>query len=265
VKPKNKIVGLVPAAGFATRISSLECSKEIYPISHPGKDSRVVSSYLFDNFKAAGISQAYVVLRTGKWDIPEYFENEPTPDLNLAFVVTDATDGVPQTINKAYSFINSYKVAFGFPDILSTPPNSFDLLMQKQETTNAELVLGLYRATKPNKVDMVRFDKLGVIKNIHIKPASTNLTYTWINAVWTPVFTDFIHEYLDDFNSNQLKRTNFDRRELYLGDVIREAIHSGLKATYVKFETGSYVDIGTPEELKKVTNPEWLQRFYSDE
>jgi glucose-1-phosphate thymidylyltransferase len=34
-----------------------------------------------------------------------------------------------------------------------------------------------------------------------------------------------------------------------LGNVIQEAIHNGLTVEYVIFEQGSYLDIGTPEDL----------------
>jgi glucose-1-phosphate thymidylyltransferase len=37
--------------------------------------------------------------------------------------------------------------------------------------------------------------------------------------------------------------------ELYLGDVIHAAIHIQLKIENIIFEEGSYIDIGTPEDL----------------
>ena len=42
-------------------------------------------------------------------------------------------------------------------------------------------------------------------------------------------------------------------RELYMGDIIREAIISGLKTDYLLFGDGYYRDMGTWEELRKLS------------
>ena len=73
---QKEIVGLIPAAGQGTRIGPLPCSKEIYPIGFdPSLEGRpkAVSHYLLEKMKSADIQKAYVVLRAGKWDIPNYF------------------------------------------------------------------------------------------------------------------------------------------------------------------------------------------------
>jgi glucose-1-phosphate thymidylyltransferase len=52
-----EIVGIVPAAGQATRISPLPCSKELYPIAfrrgESGARPKVVSHYLFGRLASA--------------------------------------------------------------------------------------------------------------------------------------------------------------------------------------------------------------------
>ena len=42
-------------------------------------------------------------------------------------------------------------------------------------------------------------------------------------------------------------------RELFIGDIIREAIISGLKTDYLLFGDGFYRDMGTWEELRKLS------------
>ena len=77
--PLREIVGIIPAAGKATRVSPLPCSKEIFPIGFSNmEDAQVirpkpVGQYLLEHFRRAGAKRAYIVLRKGKWDIPEYF------------------------------------------------------------------------------------------------------------------------------------------------------------------------------------------------
>jgi len=260
MKRRDDLIGLIPAAGYGKRISPLPCSKEVYPIIGSNGERSVVASYLLRSFKKAGIKRTYMVLRKGKWDIPEYFRNGTSVDMNIAFIVTDPTEGVPQTIKKAYPFIKQSKVIFGFPDILFKPLNAFQNLLVKQEETGADLVLGLFKTENPHKADMISFDRESNLKNIIIKPETTDLKYTWIIAVWTSVFTRFLQESLEkeEYDINKVEKND----ELYIGDIVRKAIHSGLKTSYIKFESGAYLDIGTPAQLAKANNINWLKNFY---
>lgn len=257
---KNKnVVGIIPAAGFARRISSIvSCSKEIYPIQFPNGDIRVASSLLMQSYANAGVDKTYIVLRTGKWDIPEHFEDGDNTGLNLAYIVSNQTGGVPYTIDKAYPFINENIVLLGFPDILFTPLNAYEVLLDKQRSSGADLVLGLFKTDKPEKADMVSFNHKGNPIDIVIKPNKTVLEYTWIMAVWTPLFSQFIHFYLQDERS-----FSTPQKELYIGNIVKEAIYGGLNTAYIKFDKGAFIDIGTPAELKKVRDRDWINRFYS--
>jgi dTDP-glucose pyrophosphorylase len=40
-----------------------------------------------------------------------------------------------------------------------------------------------------------------------------------------------------------------DRKEIFMGDVIREAIGSELKIDQIMFPQGTYIDIGSPEDM----------------
>lgn len=253
----NDLVGIIPAAGYARRVSKLPCSKEIYPIVHPDGRSTVASSYLIESFKKAGAEQAYLILRKGKWDIAEYYKDGSNAGLPLAHIVIEATPGVPHTLDKAYPFIQSQKILFGFPDILFKPGDAFNSLLEKQKAAGADLVLGLFKAENPQKADMVARDiEQERVKDIIIKPEQTSLTHTWIIAVWTPSFTNFLHTYLKEKPAAHVE----NGKELYIGDVFREAIQTGLKSAYVEFNQGVFIDIGTPEDLAKVNSLDWLNQ-----
>lgn len=254
----NDVVGIIPAAGYARRISPLPCSKEIYPIMNPDGTTSVAASYLLESFRKADIQQAYTIIRKEKWDIPAYFKEGRSVGLNLAYIVCGATEGLPQTINKAYSFIKDKRVAFGFPDILLQPSNIFTSLLYEQENTDADLVLGLFEATDPQKMDMVEFNSEEELKDIIIKPDKTNLTQTWIVAVWTPVFSRFLNECVRD----RLSVKSRNKEEIHIGDVFRKAIQHGIQTSYKKFKN-PYLDIGTPEALKKINDFSCIDKFTS--
>lgn len=259
----GKVAGLIPAAGYARRISPLPCSKEIYPIVQPDGSRRVAASYLMENLRKASVERTYMILREGKWDIPAYFSGDANAGLDLAYVVTEATEGVPQTIDKAYPFIKQDKVLFGFPDILIQPSSACVSLLERQGDTGADLVLGVFLARDPGKMDMIDFNAQGEIEDIVIKPETTSLRYTWIIAAWTPAFTVFLHDYIIQNNSDGSSdnKTSENKGELYMGDVFRDAIQWGMKTACVTFEEGAYLDIGTPSELQKAGNVDWIRRF----
>src|SRR6187200_975011 len=101
------IVGVVPAAGRARRISPMPCSKEIFPIGfrtdeHGQVRTQVVSHHLLAKFARAGATRGYVVLRDGKWDIPAYFGDGHLVGLDLAYVVIPGSLGPPDTVDRAY-------------------------------------------------------------------------------------------------------------------------------------------------------------------
>lgn len=261
----DNVIGLIPAAGFATRVASmLTCSKEIQPVTLSDGSSRVVSSFLLESLQQASAKKAYFVLRRGKWDIPEYFSNGFQSEMDLAYIVSEATQGVPFTIDKAFPFINESTVLLGFPDIIFSPTDAFQILLDKKKSLGADLVLGLFKTDKPQKADMVKFDADGNLSEIVIKPKETDLVYTWIMAAWTPVFTRFMHDYLDKhtvpYSGNESDKKS---SELHIGDIVREAISAGLKTSHVTFESGKFLDIGTPSDLQKVSSQNWLTHFDS--
>ena len=258
----HPIIGLLPAGGQATRIAPLPLSKELYPIgfqavasetSQPSLRPKVVSQYLLERLQQAGITQAYFILRPGKWDIPAYFGDGSALDMHLGYLIMGLPYGVPYTLDQAYPFVQNAIVALGFPDILFWPEAAFSQLLQRQARTQADVVLGLFPTDQPQKAGMVDFDAFGRVRLIIEKPSQTDLKYMWAIAVWTPTFTQFLHDHLIAVEAakTQIPEAERSLRELAIGDVIQAGITTGLRVEAEVFETGVYLDIGTPENLVK--------------
>ena len=164
---KKTIVGLLPAGGTAARVSPLPCSKEIFPIGFHSSESKVglrpkaSAHYLIENMQRAGAQKAYFILRNGKWDIPAYFGDGGMVGLPLGYLMMRRPDGVPFTLDQAYPFVGEATVLFGFPDILFQPGDAFVRLIDRQAETGAGLVIGLFPAHQPQKMDMVDLDPHG--------------------------------------------------------------------------------------------------------
>jgi glucose-1-phosphate thymidylyltransferase len=246
----DSVIGLIPAGGYARRISPLPCSKEVYPIGfwHGANEKhgrpKVVCHYLLEKLRAAAVTKAYIVLRRGKWDIPSYFQDGRMLGMQLAYLMLGPPYGVPYTVDQAYSFVQDKHIAFGFPDILFAPDDAFAQLLSLQQAKLADVILGLFPARQPHKVDMVNVNSEGRVEQLIIRPSQSLLRYTWGIAVWRPSFTRFLHDHLLD-----RKVPAPEGPELCMGDVFEAAIRSGLRIDGVAVSSEPYVDIGTPEDL----------------
>jgi glucose-1-phosphate thymidylyltransferase len=241
-----EVIGLIPAAGHAKRIAPLPCSKELYPIEPPlaaGVGPKVVSQFLLEKMSLAGIARAYFVLRPGKWDVPSYFGDGSRVKMRLAYLTLNESPGVPFTIDHAYLFVRNAKVAFGFPDILVHPPDAFVRLREQQERSNADVTLGLCRTTPESRYDLVDFDERGIVRSVILRPPDESLGYTWVLALWTPTFTEFLHAYADRHRSSAREV------ELSAGHLMKAAVDGGLRVDAVILSEESHLDIGTPEGL----------------
>jgi glucose-1-phosphate thymidylyltransferase len=257
MKNDREIVGLIPAGGRASRLGKIPLSKEIFPIIAPGSNDKisVVSENLMQYFKTAGISNVYFIIRKGKWDIPDYFGDGSEIGMNIGYLLMNLPYGTPFTLNQAYPFVKDKIIALGYPDILIKPANCYSVLVQKFRNIDADIILGIFPITNYLKWDMIEFDDQKNIRNIVVKQNRPDLQYGWTVALWNSEFSRYINNYLiTHLKKNpdgMLKLAGFEKRELYVGDIIQQAILDKLKVDYVKFENGSCIDIGTISDLKK--------------
>ena len=217
-----------------------------------------VCSCLIESYRAANINDITIIIREGKEDIPKKLESGEKYGVDIEYLYTQNPYGPPYTLDEAYSKSKNKFVAIGFPDILFTPSTAFEALIEKQQNTNADVVLGLFRAPHPEKMDMVAFDQSGAIESIQIKPQQTSLVWTWILAVWSPVFSKFMHQNLQDM----LKEFESKKRtECHVGTFFQIALSEGISFEYEYFDQGKLIDIGTPDELQQIEQacPSWLR------
>lgn len=257
----QRIIGLLPAAGQGSRISPLPMSKELFPIgfqnlADKGLRPKVACQYLLEAMGRAGVQESFFILRSGKWDIPAYLGDGSQLNMRLAYLTVHVPFGVPFSLNQAYPFVKDAIVAMGFPDILFSPSEAYVRLVSRLQNSQADVVLGLFPTDQPDKVGLVEFDQDGVVSSIYEKSSLTHLRYMWAIAVWRPSFTEFLHQFVEarqvaliGEQSPMLMKEMPAYPETPIGDVIRDAIAHNLRVEAIPFETGQYLDIGTPENL----------------
>jgi glucose-1-phosphate thymidylyltransferase len=258
-------VGLIPAAGIAKRLGSLAFSKELLPVGlnadkqEPG--IKAVSTYLLEKFQRAGVKKGYVVIRKGKWDIPNYYGDGGEIGIQLAYLTMTHPFGVPYTLDQAYSFVKTSKVFLGFPDILFEPENAFAVADTAFEQKSADIMLGLYPVqdkSQMQKSDMVDFETNGRITRIIVKPETTALKFSWTFAIWNPDFTGFMHDYLKHDLAKRHK--NAMQSEIHLGHVIQAAIENGFSVFGHPFADFHFIDVGNPADLATALREYFVER-----
>jgi glucose-1-phosphate thymidylyltransferase len=91
---------------------------------------------------------------------------------------------------------------------------------------------------------MVKIDKNNNIICHVDKPKKTNLRLLWGNACWSKSFTELLAEHIKKAAGTRGKK------EIILGDVFDYALRKKMTVKGLIFKNGSYIDIGTYEELK---------------
>ena len=256
----SEFIGLIPAAGQAVRLGTLPCSKEVYPIGFPrARDTaqaapKAVSQYLLEKMQRGGVARAYIVLRSGKWDIPGYFGDGSSLNLPLAYLTISSSAGVPFTLDYAYPFVRDAEVAFGFPDLLFDPDDAFVRLFTHKAASGADVVLGLCRKNNTPTNDLVDCDATGAVRELRLGVLDETLKYSWAVATWGPAFTEFLHEF-----TGRRRHLPANSAELSVGHAMNEAIKSGLAVQSTVLSEMPYLDIGTPaglaEALRRAASP----------
>ena len=162
------IVGVIPAAGYATRLQPLDGSKEVFPIG-----GRPVMDFLVDRMRLAGCQHLRVVTRPEKEDVIAHVEE------------LEATIVLARPASVAESFLAGMKgldeediVLIGFPDTVWEPEDGFVLLVQSVGEGGG-VALGLFRALELERCDVVVLGEDGRVMGIDVKPAEPRSEWIW--------------------------------------------------------------------------------------
>ncbi len=246
----HRLVGLVPAAGHGKRVAFLPCSKELFPIGFATTEARsgreirpkAVGQYLLERMRLAGVERVLIILSRGKWDIIQYFGDGSRFGFQIAYLFQENLWGMPYALDLARPWLHDETVLFGMPDTIFRPEDAFQKLLVAHRHVSADVTLGLFPTTTPERFGMVEFDNKSY-RALYIidKPDRTNLKYMWGIGCWGPAFTEFLH--------NRLQALSPPSKEVVLGDIFQASIEANLNVYVLPFEDGEFIDIGTPEEL----------------
>jgi glucose-1-phosphate thymidylyltransferase len=163
-------IGVIPAAGYATRLQPIQCSKEVYPVN-----GRPVIDYLLERMWAACPDEIRVVTRADKTDVASHarergavvIEAQP-PSLADSFAI-GVEGSAPTDV-----------ILMGFPDSIWEPPDGYARIVGLLDR-GFDVALGLF---KPREVDLRRFETVvaedsGTVRRIDVKPTVPTSRWIW--------------------------------------------------------------------------------------
>lgn len=221
------VVGIIPAAGYATRLQPLEGSKEILPVG-----GKPVMDHVLERMLEAECMEIRVVTRPEKRDVIEHAEAQG------ARVVLAYPDTTAESFAAGIEGLDPDDIVLlGWPDSIWEPSNGYVPLVQAVEA-GFEVALGLFRIHPDDlsRSDVIRFGAGGEIDGIEIKPASPPSKWIWGCAAARA-------RALATLGGAEWPGSHFDA-------ILRE----GTRIAAVRL-SDQWLDIGTHEALARLSDP----------
>ncbi len=253
----SRVVGIVPAAGYARRLGELGCSKELLPVrppATPGGEPEPVCHTVLRALARAGIPRAVVVTRRGKEDIAARLGAGDRLGLSLDYVTLGESPSPVHSVAAGLELAPEAVVALGFADVLYDPPDPFTPMLDRLRRGRADVVLGLFPPTSDYVTERVDTAPDGVVVAIDPNPVDADERPTWTLAVWRPSFSRFLVDRVKEADAGaapgEPERVSEARTsELSVGALIQIAIERGLRVESVQVSETPFLDIGDPERL----------------
>ncbi len=238
----EEIIGLIPAAGKGLRLG-LPYPKELYPLIRDNH-YRPVAQFVLENLTTAHVQHMVFVINETKHQLLGYFGDGHRFGIDISYVVQESVNengastspGLAHALDSAYHLIRGKTVFFGMADTIMQPPDVFNRAFC-QMTAEDDAVLVLFSTTRPEKFGMVRLDSENRVLEIVDKPHKTDLMEMWGCIIWRSRFTEHLHKCVHEAGFRDFAR------------IMNTAIESGLRFRGVRMTDGTYIDLGTYEEI----------------
>jgi glucose-1-phosphate thymidylyltransferase len=219
------LVGLIPAAGHATRLGPRAGSKEVIEVG-----GRPVMDHLVERMRVAGIDELRVVTRPEKEDVVAH-----AGQLGARVVLGHPADVAASLLLGVDGLADGDEVLFGFPDCLWEPLDGYVLVLTALRAgagAGIHVALGLFGTPDLTRSDVVVCEPGGRVTAIFVKPDDPPADRIWGIAA---------------------TRAAVLRRELRDGTepgVVFDALARAGRVTGVPL-SDAWLDIGTPEALAR--------------
>ena len=232
-------VGIIPAAGLASRLGPLGYPKELLPITYvQGEGGHLrplpVIEASLRQLRTAEITRAMVITSERKPELAQYLGGGGAIGLDIAYVQQTEAKGLAAAVALTAPWTTGSASCLLLPDTIVRPLDALKTMRAAFEARGADLVLGVFPTAKPKELGPVRFDADMRVTEVQDKPAETDLANSWGMAIWGARFSEMIAGAAPNAN---------------LGLLFHQAAQKGLAVIACWFPDGEFHDVGTPKGL----------------
>jgi dTDP-glucose pyrophosphorylase len=172
------VLGIVPAAGAASRLQPLAFSKEMLPVGsavdeHGVERPKAVSEFLVERMVDAGADRICFVISPEKTDIIPYYARHRMAG-RLCYVVQEQPRGLCDALFRGLHVMREDEdVLIGLPDTVWFPIHGYSTL------PSSELAFLLFPVDEPNRFDAVLTDARGSVMEIQVKAETPGTQWVW--------------------------------------------------------------------------------------
>jgi dTDP-glucose pyrophosphorylase len=172
------VLGIVPAAGAATRLQPLAFSKEMLPVGsvldeHGVERPKAVSEFLVERMIHAGADRVCFVLSPEKPDIIPYYARHWAAR-RFCYVVQERPGGLCDALFRTLGVLREDEdVLIGLPDTVWFPVDGFCRLPP------GVLSFLLFLVAEPRRFDAVLMQPDGRIREIRVKSEQPGTRWVW--------------------------------------------------------------------------------------
>jgi dTDP-glucose pyrophosphorylase len=172
------VLGIVPAAGGATRLQPLAFSKEMLPVGsmldeHGVERPKAVSEFLVERMVGAGADRVCFVLSPAKTDIIPYYARHPATR-RFCYVIQERPNGLCDALFRALHVMREDEdVLIGLPDTVWFPADGYCRLPP------GELSFLLFAVDDPRRFDAVLTAPDGRVREIRVKAEQPGTNWVW--------------------------------------------------------------------------------------
>ncbi|MBV9837838.1 MAG: NTP transferase domain-containing protein [Solirubrobacterales bacterium] len=212
-------MGVIPAAGYATRLQPLACSKEVYRVR-----GRPVMDFILERMRLARCDELRVVTRPDKLDVIRHARRRG------AVVVQARPASLAQSLLCGLRGLGpGDEVLIGFPDSIWEPIDGYRPVLELLRS-GWKVALGLFEAEDMQRYEPVLVGPGGRVSAIEFKPANPSSNWLWGCAAASAGVL--------------LGMRGYDEPGLFFDWLSRSGAVGAVRLS------SSYLDMGTPEGLR---------------
>jgi dTDP-glucose pyrophosphorylase len=218
----------------------------LYPVIRDNH-YKPIAQFVLDNLTRAGLRHVVFVINETKHQLIGFFGNGHRFACHISYVVQEQNNGQGQStspglahaLDSAYHLTQGKTVFFGMADTIMQPGDVFARAYAAAGPED-DVILALFTTQRPEKFGMVRMDQDQRVLEIVDKPRKTDLTEMWGCILWRSRFTEYLHQRVSQDGVSDFAQ------------IMNDAIAAGYRFRGVHMLGGTYIDLGTYEEIMEL-------------